>query len=79
MYECLCSTKLALNLTKTKILIFTPRQKENHNQYPPLTVANIHLEKFFCVKYLAVYSDCHPIWHDHIDNAGQRFKDKSQG
>ena len=31
-----------------------PRQKESHNLYPPLTVANVHLEKSFSVKYLGV-------------------------
>ena len=44
-----------------------PRQKESHNLYPPLTVANVHLEKSFSVKYLGVYIDCHLTWHDHID------------
>ena len=44
-----------------------PRQKESHNLYPPLTVANVQLEKYFCVKYLGVYIDCHLTWHDHID------------
>ncbi|CAH3147158.1 unnamed protein product, partial [Porites lobata] len=27
---------------------------ESYNLYPPLTVANVHLEKSFCVKYLGV-------------------------
>ena len=36
-----------------------PRQKENCNLYPPLTVANVYLEKSFCLKYLGVYIDCH--------------------
>ena len=67
VYEWLCSNKLTLNLTKTKFLIFMPRQKESHNLYPPLTVANVHLEKSFSVKYLGVYIDCHLTWHDHID------------
>ena len=44
-----------------------PRQKENCNLYPPLSVANFHLEKSACVKYLGVYIDCHLTWHDHID------------
>ena len=44
-----------------------PRQKESHNLYPPLTVANVHLEKSFSVKYLGVHIDCHLTWHDHID------------
>ena len=44
-----------------------PRQKESYNLYPPLTVANVHLENSFCVKYLGVYIDCHLTWHDHID------------
>ena len=67
VYEWLCSNKLTLNLTKTKFLIFMPRQKESYNLYPPLTVANVHLENSFCVKYLGVYIDCHLTWHDHID------------
>lgn len=44
-----------------------PRQKESYNLYPPLTVANVHLQNSFCVKYLGVYIDCHLTWHDHID------------
>ena len=42
-----------------------PRQRELH--VSPLTVANVHLEKSFRVKYLGVYIDCHFTWHDHID------------
>jgi len=67
VYKWLCSNKLTLNLTKTKFLIFMSRQKESFNLYPPLTVANVYLEKSFCVKYLGVYIDCHLTWHDHID------------
>ena len=67
VYEWLCNNKLIVNFTKTKFLIFMPRQKESYNLYPPLTVANVHLEKSFCVKYLGVYIDCHLTWHDHID------------
>ena len=68
VYEWLCNN-IKLNLTKTKFLIFMSRQRKNHNLYPPLTVANVHLEKPFCVKYLGVYIDCHLIisWHDCID------------
>ena len=67
VYEWLCSNKLTLNLTETKFLIFMPRQKESHNLYPPLTVANVLLEKSFSVKYIGVQIDCLPTWHDHID------------
>ena len=28
------------------------RQKESYNLYPPLTVANVYLEKSYCVKHL---------------------------
>ena len=31
VYEWLCSNKLTLNLTKSKFLIFMPRQKETYN------------------------------------------------
>ena len=34
--------------------------------YPPVTVANVHLEKS-CVKYRGVYIVCHLTWLDHID------------
>ena len=44
-----------------------PRQKESYHLYPPLTVANVHLEKSFSVTYLGVYIDCHLTWHEHID------------
>ena len=44
-----------------------PREKESYNLYPPITVANFHLEKTFCVKYLGAYIDCHLTCHDHID------------
>ena len=47
VYEWLCSNKLTLNLTKTKFLILMPRQKESYNLYPPLTIANVHLENSF--------------------------------
>ena len=67
VYKWLCNNKLIVNFTKTKFLIFMPRQKESCNLYPPLTVTNVHLEKSFCVKYLGVYVDCHLTWHDHID------------
>ena len=69
IYEWLCSNKLTLNLTKTKYIIFIPRQNETYNLYPPLNVANANFysEKSSCVKYLGVYIDCHVTWHDHID------------
>ena len=67
VYDWLCSNKLTLNLTKTKYIIFMPRQKESYNLYPPLTVDNVYLDKSSCVKCLGVYIDCHLTWHDHID------------
>jgi len=44
-----------------------PRRKESHNLYPSQTVANVHLENSFSVKYLGVYIDCDLTWHDYID------------
>ena len=32
-----------------------PRLKESYHLYPPLTVANVHLEMSFSVTYLGVY------------------------
>ena len=56
VYEWSCSNNLTLNLTKAKFFISMPRQKKSHNLYPPLTVANVQLEKSSCVKYLGVYN-----------------------
>ena len=44
-----------------------PREKESYNLYPPLTVANVYLDKSSWVKYLGAYIDCHLTWHDPID------------
>ena len=35
VYEWLCSNKLTLNLSRTKYLVFQPRQRNNYNLYPP--------------------------------------------
>ena len=43
---------------------FTIQYRSRQNLYPPL--ANVHLEKSFCAKYLGMYIDCHLTWHDHI-------------
>ena len=40
VYEWLCSNKLTLNLSRTKYLVFQPRQRNNYNLYPPLKLAD---------------------------------------
>ena len=37
VYEWLCSNKLTLNLSRTKYLVFQPRQRNNYNLYPPFS------------------------------------------
>ena len=39
IYDWLCANKLTLNLTKTKYIIFQPRQKLNSNLHLPLVLA----------------------------------------
>ena len=46
-------------------MILNTRASAHHEEID--SVANVHLEKSFCVKYLGVYIDCHLTWHDHID------------
>ena len=43
IYEWLCSNRLTLNLSKTKYLVFQPRQKISFNLYPPLKLADQYL------------------------------------
>ena len=66
IYEWLCSNRLTLDLSKTKYLVFQPRQKMNFNLYPPLKLADQHLEKSFSVKYLGLIIDCFLSCHEHI-------------
>ena len=66
IHEWLCSNRLTLNLSKTKYLVFQPRQKINSNLYPPLKLADQYLEKSYSVKYLGLIIDCFLSWHEHI-------------
>ena len=40
IFKWLCSNRLTLNLSKTKYLVFQPRQKVNSNLHPPLKIAD---------------------------------------
>ena len=66
IHEWLCSNRLTLNLSKTKYLVFQPRQKINSNLYPPLKLADQYLEQSYSVKYLGLIIDCFLSWHKHI-------------
>ena len=66
VYEWLCSNRLTLNLSKTKYLVFQPRQKMNLNLYLPLKLGDQYLEQSFSVKYLGLITDCFLSWHEHI-------------
>ena len=63
----LSSNKLTLNLSKTKYIIFQPRQKVNYNLYPPVMLADQVIEQTHNFKYLGVIMDSNLSWHDHID------------
>ena len=63
----LWANKLALNLKKTKYLVFQPRQKINFNLLPPLILAGEILEKVSNIKYLEIVIDHHLTWHSHSD------------
>ena len=66
IYEWLCSNRLTLNLTKTKYLVFQPRQKISFNLYPPLKLADQYLEQSYSVKYLGLIIDCFLSWHEYL-------------
>ena len=65
--EWLCSNRITLNLSKTKYLVFQPRQKLNSNLYPPLKLADQFLEHSYRIRYLGLIIDCFLPWHEHID------------
>ena len=60
IHEWLCSNRLTLNLSKTKYLVFQPRQKINSNLYPPLKIADQYLEQSYSVKYLGLITVVQP-------------------
>ena len=67
IYDWLCTIKLTLNLSKTKYIIFQPRQKLNYNLHLPIVLAGQLLDCSFNVKYLGLIIDCHLSWHDPIE------------
>ena len=67
IHDWLYANKLTLNLSKSKYLIFQPRQKLNYNLLPPLTLAEQYLDYSFNAKYLGLIIDCHLSWHDNIE------------
>ena len=67
IYDWLCANKLTLNLSKTKYIIFQPRQKINYNLHPPLILAGKYVDASVSVKYLGLLIDSHLSFHDHID------------
>ena len=73
IHEWLCSNRLSLNLSKTKYLVFQPRQKVNSNLHPPLKIADQYLEQSYNIKYLGLIIDCFLSWHDHIDHISSKI------
>ena len=62
-----CANKLTLNLTKTKYIIFQPRQKLNYNLHLPIVLAGQSLDHCSSVKYLGLIINRHLSWHDYIE------------
>ena len=75
VHEWLCSNRLTLNLSKTKYLVFQPRQKSNSNLYPPLKLADQYLEQSYIVKYLGLIIDCFLSWHEHIYHTSSKISE----
>ena len=67
MYHWICVNKLTLNLTKTKYIIFQPRQKLNFNLHLPIVLTGQPLDQSFSVKWLGLIVGCHLSCHDHIE------------
>lgn len=73
IYKWLFSNRLTLNLSKTKYLVFQPRQKVNSNLHLPLKIADQYLEQSYNIKYLGLINDCFLSWHDHIDHISSKI------
>ena len=55
IYDWICANKLTSNLTKTKYIVFQPRQKLNSNLHLPIALAGPPLDHSSGVKYLSNY------------------------
>lgn len=53
-------------LSKTKYLVFQPRQKINFNLYPAPKLADQYLQQSYSVKYVRLIIDCFLSRHEHI-------------
>ena len=73
IYKWLCSNRLTLNLSKTKYLVFQPRQKVNSNLHPPLKIADQYLEQSYNIKYLGLVIDYFLSWHDQFDHISSKI------
>ena len=59
------TSKLSINVDKTKLIIFRPR-KQNLPQISPLIIDNNIIELVETTKYLGVYIDQHLTWKTHM-------------
>lgn len=60
------ANKLSINLSKTKLIIFRPRQRSLPNISPSTTESNV-VELVESTKFLGVYIDQHFTWETHIN------------
>ena len=61
------SNKLAINISKTKYIIFQTPRKTLHIKPSSLTIRGIALEKVSTIKFLGIYVDQNLSWNDHIN------------
>lgn len=59
------ANKLSINVSKTKLIIFRPRQRSLPN-ISPLTIESHVVELVESTKFLGVYIDQHFTWKKHI-------------
>ena len=66
IYDWLTVNRLSLNLTKTKLMIFHPKQKDISSLLPKLVINNIPIKKLTTSVLLGVCQDSNLKWDGHM-------------
>ena len=65
--EWLVANKLSLNTDKTKFMVFSPSNKNSHENDINIRINNVEISQVNCIRFLGVIIDSKLNWADHIN------------
>ena len=73
IFVCLCVNRLALNVKKTKYMIFHYRQRDIRNIMPSLNINNEPVERVTEFNFLGLTINETLSWHPHVQKISNKF------